>query len=45
MFAGFMLHGFGTSAHVVFSVCTDDGNCTEAGDFNVLGGSAEMPWR
>nr|DAZ89886.1 TPA_exp: hemocyanin 1 [Littorina saxatilis] len=45
VFAGFLLHGFGTSAHVEFAVCNEEGTCTPAGDFNVLGGSAEMPWR
>ncbi|KAK7476001.1 hypothetical protein BaRGS_00032768, partial [Batillaria attramentaria] len=44
VFAGFMLGGLGTSAHVEFSVCDESGACTAAGDFNVLGGSAEMPW-
>nr|AGX25262.1 mega-hemocyanin [Melanoides tuberculata] len=43
VFAGFLLHGIGTSAHVEFSVCKDNA-CTPAGDFNVLGGYAEMPW-
>lgn len=47
MFAGFLLHSLGTSAHVTFSVCSGEEyqECTHAGDFNVLGGSAEMPWR
>ena len=45
MFAGFLLKGIGTSAHVQFSVCKDSGECTEAGFFDILGGSAEMPWK
>ncbi|KAK7482853.1 hypothetical protein BaRGS_00025886, partial [Batillaria attramentaria] len=44
VFAGFLLKGIGTSAHVEFSVCTPAGVCTQAGDFNILGGSSEMPW-
>nr|KAG5713118.1 hypothetical protein BaRGS_007645 [Batillaria attramentaria] len=45
VFAGFMLHGIGTSAHVEFDVCSESNVCTAAGDFNILGGSAEMPWK
>nr|CAH10287.1 hemocyanin isoform 2 [Nucula nucleus] len=45
VFAGFLLHGFGRSAHVSFSVCDDHHSCHSAGSFDVLGGSAEMPWR
>ena len=36
--------GFGSSASVRFSVCRDSG-CIEAGFFDILGGSAEMPWQ
>ncbi|KAK7090872.1 hypothetical protein V1264_010615 [Littorina saxatilis] len=45
VFAGFLLRGIGTSAHVSFSVCAHGTDCEEAGSFDVLGGSAEMPWR
>ena len=45
VFAGFLLKGFGTSAHVEFSVCPEGGECTEAGFFDILGGSVEMPWQ
>ncbi|PVD32144.1 hypothetical protein C0Q70_07573 [Pomacea canaliculata] len=43
-FAGFLLGGIKTSAHVDILVCTSEDVCTEAGDFDVLGGTAEMPW-
>ncbi|PVD32161.1 hypothetical protein C0Q70_07590 [Pomacea canaliculata] len=43
-FAGFLLGGIKTSAHVDIWVCTTENVCTEAGDFDVLGGTAEMPW-
>nr|WCA44164.1 hemocyanin [Crepidula fornicata] len=45
VFAGFLLSGIGQSAHASFSVCKANGECTAAGDFDILGGSAEMPWR
>ncbi|XP_076453372.1 hemocyanin 2-like [Babylonia areolata] len=45
VFAGFLLAGIKTTAHVDFSVCKDSGECTHAGDFDILGGSLEMPWR
>nr|AGX25261.1 mega-hemocyanin [Melanoides tuberculata] len=44
VFAGFLLKGIGTSAHVEFTICNEAGVCTTAGDFDILGGSAEMPW-
>lgn len=44
VFAGFLLHGIGTSADVVFHVCKTESRCTRAGAFFVLGGSKEMPW-
>lgn len=44
VFAGFLLHGIGTSAEVRFSVCQENGKCTRAGAIFVLGGSLEMPW-
>ncbi|XP_076457104.1 hemocyanin 2-like isoform X2 [Babylonia areolata] len=45
VFAGFLLSGIGTSAHVDFDICKTEGGCTHAGDFDILGGSMEMPWR
>ena len=44
VFAGFLLKGFGSSAHVEFSICTEGSDCSAAGFFDILGGSAEMPW-
>ncbi|KAL8560793.1 hypothetical protein ACOMHN_061828 [Nucella lapillus] len=45
VFAGFLLEGFGSSAHVAFSVCKEGGECTDAGFFDVLGGQLEMHWK
>nr|P83040.1 RecName: Full=Hemocyanin type 2 unit e; AltName: Full=RtH2-e [Rapana venosa] len=45
VFAGFLLEGIGTSAHLDFSICKIDGECTHAGYFDVLGGSLETPWQ
>jgi len=44
VFAGFSLHGIGTSADVEFHICKTEGECTRAGAFFILGGPLEMPW-
>ena len=45
VFAGFMLHGVGKSALVVFDICQPSGGCTKAGEFYLLGDEYEIPWR
>ena len=45
VFAGFMLHGIGKSALVVFDICQPSGDCTKAGEFYLLGDEYEIPWR
>ena len=44
VFAGFHLHGVGTSADVVFFICLSDTRCIRAGSLFILGGPLEMPW-
>ncbi|XP_025089796.1 hemocyanin G-type, units Oda to Odg-like [Pomacea canaliculata] len=44
VFVGLLLGGIRTSAHVEIIVTAPGGKDTPAGDFNILGGSAEMPW-
>ena len=44
VFAGFSLHGIGTSANVEFHICKTEGECTRGGAFFILGGPLEMPW-
>ena len=48
-FAGFLLHGIKTSAHITIYVCVPIGkgkmNCNnKAGSFSILGGPLEMPF-
>ncbi|CAG5132262.1 unnamed protein product, partial [Candidula unifasciata] len=45
VFAGFLLHGFGTSATVDFTICDAFKQCFDGGYFTVLGGSQELPWQ
>ena len=44
VFAGFLLHGIGTSAEVHFEICKSEHDCHEGGMLFILGGSKEMPW-
>nr|ANE23704.1 hemocyanin type 1 [Haliotis rubra] len=50
-FASFRLSGFGGSANVVVYACIpgddprSDDYCEKAGDFFILGGASEMPWK
>nr|AEO51767.1 hemocyanin alphaD-subunit [Helix lucorum] len=45
VFAGFLLHGLGTSASVEFTICDAFKKCFEGGHFTVLGGELEKPWQ
>nr|AYD59981.1 hemocyanin type 2 [Haliotis discus hannai] len=44
VFAGFLLHGIGTSADVRFWICRNENDCHRAGIIFILGGAKEMPW-